>query len=176
MVRTLKICFVDSDPIRTQAFLWAHLRGGLWDLFATEYYPTGLIGIRIFGSHKVPGLFVLFETWTSTESLEAARRTPAFPVLEHFQRNLTMSTLDCGAFEIPTSTTDDEADGTEFAQTDTAAPITERLTPLPESDGEAHGDSALHTRTPAQLEPMEAFYEISDLSLHLALSVQRSDA
>jgi len=175
MVRTLKICFVDSDPIRTHAFLRAHLRGGLWDLFATEYYPTGLIGIRIFGSHKVPGMFVLFETWTSGESLEAARRTPAFPVLEHFQHNLTMSTLDCGAFEIPTSTTDDEAERTELVHTDNAASITERSTPPPESGAEAHGDSALHTRTLAQLEPMEAFYEISDLWLHLALSAQRRD-
>jgi hypothetical protein len=175
MVRTLKICFVDSDPIRTQAFLWAHLRGGLWDLFATEYYPTGLMGIRIFGSHKVPGMFVLFETWTSTESLEAARRTPEFPVLENFQRNLTMSTLDCGAFEIPMSTTDDEVNKAQLAQTDTAAPMTGRSTPPPESDAVAHGDPALHTRTPAQLEPMEAFYEINDLSLHLALSHRRRD-
>jgi hypothetical protein len=175
MVRTLKICFVDSDPIRTQAFLWAHLRGGLWDLFATEYYLTGLMGIRIFGSHKVPGMFVLFETWTSTESLEAARKTPAFFVLECFQRNLTMSTLDCGAFEIPTSTSDDQVDLPEFAQADTVATITERLTPTPEPDAEARSDSALHTRKPAQLEPMEAFYEINDLSIHLALSVQRRD-
>jgi hypothetical protein len=175
MVRTLKISFVDPDPIRTQAFLWAHLRGGLWDLLATEYYPTGLIGIRIFGSRKIPAMFVLFESWTSTESLEAARRTPSFFVLERFQRNLTLSTLDCGPFQIPTSTTEDQVDQAEFAQADTAAPVTERCTPPPESDAETRGDSALHTRTPAQLQPLEAFYEINDLSLDLALSVQRRD-
>jgi len=86
-----------------------------------------------------------------------------------------MSTLDCGAFEIPTSTSDDQVDLPEFAQADTVATITERLTPTPEPDAEARSDSALHTRKPAQLEPMEAFYEINDLSIHLALSVQRRD-
>ena len=106
MVRTLKICFVDPDPIRTQAFLRAHLRGGLWYLLAREYYPTGFIGVRIFGSREIPGMFVLIEIWTSTESLEAARRTPAVFVLERFQRNLTISTLDCGAFQVSTSTSE----------------------------------------------------------------------
>ena len=175
MVRTLKICFVDSDPIRTQAFLWAHSSGGLWSLLARECYPSGFLGVRIFRCGKTPGMFALIGTWTSTESLEAARRLPAFPVLERFQRNLTMSTLDCGAFEIPTSTSDDQVDLPEFAQADTVATITERLTPTPEPDAEARSDSALHTRKPAQLEPMEAFYEINDLSIHLALSVQRRD-
>jgi hypothetical protein len=160
MVRTLKICFVDPDPIRTQAFLRAHLRGRLWYLLAREYYPTGFIGVRIFGSREIPGMFVL---------------TPAFPVLERFQRNLTISTLDCGALQVSTSTSKDQVDQAEFAQADTAAPITERCTPPPESDTVARGDSAHHSRTRVRLEPMEAFYEISDLSLHLALSVQHRD-
>jgi len=175
MGRTLKICFVDPDPIRTQAFLRAHLRGGLWYLLAREYYPTGFIGVRIFGSREIPGMFVLIEIWTSTESLEAARRAPAVFVLERFQRNLTISTLDCGALQVSTSTSEDQVDQAEFAQADTAAPITERCTPPPESDTVARGDSAHHSRTRVRLEPMEAFYEISDLSLHLALSVQRRD-
>ena len=175
MVRTLKICFVDPDPIRTRAFLRAHLRGGLWYLLAREYYPTGFIGVRIFGNREIPGMFVLIEIWTSTESLEAARRTPAVFVLERFQRNLTISTLDCGAFQVSTSTSEHPVDQAEFAQADTAVPITERRTPPPESDTVARGDSAHHSRTRARLEPMEAFYEISDLSLHLALSVQRRD-
>jgi hypothetical protein len=175
MVRTLKLCFVDPDPIRTQAFLWAHSSGGLWSLLARECYPSGFLGVRIFRCGKTPGMFALIGTWTSTESLEAARRLPAFPVLERFQRNLTISTRDCGALQVSTSTSEDQVDQAEFAQADTAAPITERSTPPPKSDAEARGDSALHTRTPAQLQPLEAFYEISDLSLHLALSVQRRD-
>lgn len=128
MVRTLKICFVDPDPIRTRAFLRAHLRGGLWYLLAREYYPTVFIGVRIFGSREIPGMFVLIEIWTSTESLEAARRTPAVFVLERFQRNLTISTLDCGALQVSASTSEDPVDQAEFAQADIAAPITERCT------------------------------------------------
>ena len=48
MVRTLKICIVDPDPTKTQAFLSAHLSGGLWSLLARKYYPIGFLGVRIF--------------------------------------------------------------------------------------------------------------------------------
>jgi hypothetical protein len=173
MLRSLKICFVDPDPIRTQAFLWAHLRGGLWYLLAREYYPTGFIGVRILASRETPGMFALIETWASNDSLEAARLTPAFPVLERFRHNLTLFVIDCGAIRVPTSKTNDRVDQAEFAQAGTAAPVTERCTPPPESDAAARGDSAHHTRTRVQLQPKETLYEISDLSRHLALSVQR---
>jgi len=48
MVRTLKICIVDPDPTKTQAFLSAHLSGGLWSLLARKYYPIGFLGVRTF--------------------------------------------------------------------------------------------------------------------------------
>jgi len=98
MVRTLTICFVDPDPIRIQAFLWAHMPGGLWFLLAEEYYPTSFLGLRILRSRETPGMFALLGTWTSADSLEAAKRTLALRVLERFQRNLTISTIDRGAF------------------------------------------------------------------------------
>jgi hypothetical protein len=145
----------------------------LWYLLAREYYPTGFIGIRIFGSRETPGMFALIETWASTDCLEAARRTPAFPVLDRFRHKLTLSLIDCGAFRAPTERTDDRVDHATFAQAGTAAPFTERSTPAPESDAAARGDSAHHTRTRVQLQPKETFYEISDLSRNLALPVQR---
>lgn len=101
MVRTLKLCFVDPDPIRIQAFLWAHLPGELWSLLAEEYHPTGFLGVRIFGSRENPGMFVLVGNWASNESLDVAKQTPAYSVLERFQRNLTIWTIDCGAFQVP---------------------------------------------------------------------------
>lgn len=101
MVRTLTICFVDPDPIRIRAFLWAHLPGGLWSLLDKEYYSTAFLGVRIFASRERLGMFLLIETWTSAESLDAAKRTPAFRVLERFQRNLAISTLDCRTFRTP---------------------------------------------------------------------------
>src|ERR1039458_4813689 len=120
MIRTLKICFVDPAPIKTKAFLWAHLPGGLWSLLATEYYPSGFLGVRIFLSRETPGMFALIESWTSTESLEAARRSPAFPMLERFQRNLTITTIDCGAVRVPASKTADRVGQAEAAQAGTA--------------------------------------------------------
>jgi len=115
MFRTLTICFVDPDPLRIQAFLLAHLPGGLWSLLAREYYSTGFLGVRIFRSRESPGMFLLIQTWASADSQETARRTPAFRVLERFQRNLTVSMLDCGAFQIPAATTGDPTVRTEFA-------------------------------------------------------------
>jgi len=115
LVRTLTICFVDPDPIRIQAFLWAHLPGGLWSLLAREYYPTGFLGVRILRSCETPGIFALIGTWASAESLKAARRTPAFRVLERFQSNLTVSMLDCGAFQLPAATQGGRIESTKFA-------------------------------------------------------------
>lgn len=114
MVRTLTICFVDPDPIRMQAFLGAHLPGGWWSLLAEEYYPSGFLGLRILRSRETPGMFALVGTWTTAEALEAARRTPAFNFIERFQRNLTISTMDCGAFQVPAASTDDEVNQAEF--------------------------------------------------------------
>jgi hypothetical protein len=133
MIRTLKICFVDPDPIKTRAFLWAHLPGGVWSLLATEYYPSGFLGVRIYGSRKAPGMFLLLGIWTSTECLEAARRTPAFPVLERFQRNLTITTIDCSAVPDPASKSDDRVDQAVFVQSRTAAPTTTPRTTPPNS-------------------------------------------
>ena len=175
MVRTMRLCFADPDTIRTQAFLLAHSSGGLWSLLARECYPSGFLGVRIFGSRETPGMFALIETWSSNDSLQAARRTPAFPVLERFRHNLSLFVIDCGAFREPTERTDDRVRHTTFAQEGTATPVTELCAPGPESDSEARGDSAHHTRTRARLQPVEAFYEISDLPLHLDLSVQRRD-
>ena len=76
-------------------------------MLVAEYYPAGFVGVRIFRSGETPNVFALIETWTSAASLDAARRTPAYPVLERFERNLTLSTLDCGAFAVPTAGTDD---------------------------------------------------------------------
>jgi hypothetical protein len=171
MVRTLKICFVDPDPIRTQAFLWAHLSGGLWSLLAREYYPTGFLGVRIFGSRKTPGMFALLGIWNSTESLEAARRTPAFPVLERFQRNLTISAIDCGAFRVPAPKTDDRVGQAEFAQANSAASVVTQCTTAPNSGVTTH--AIPHTRTCARFQSVEAFYEINDPALHRDLSILR---
>ena len=115
MVRTLTICFVDPDPIRIQAFLGAHRPGGLWSLLAEEHYPAGFLGLQIFRSRETPGMFALVGTWTSAEALEVARRTPAFTVIERFQRNLTVSTIDCGAFQVPAPSTYDQVNQAEFA-------------------------------------------------------------
>jgi hypothetical protein len=98
MVRTLTICFVDPDPIRIYAFLSAHLPGGLRSLLAEEYYPTSFLDLRIFPGRETPGMFALIGTWTSADSLEAAKPTPAFRVLERFQRNLAILVTDCGSF------------------------------------------------------------------------------
>jgi len=114
MVRTLTICFVDPDPIRIQAFLGAHLPGGLWSLLAQEYYGAGFLGLRICPSRKTPGMFALIGTWTSTDSMAAARRAPAFRVLEQFQRNLTISTIGCGAFRVPAASTGGGVNQAEF--------------------------------------------------------------
>jgi heme-degrading monooxygenase HmoA len=111
MIRTLKIYIVDPDPIKTRAFLWAHLPEGLWSLLAREYYTPGFLGVRIFHSRKTPALFALVEIWTSIESLEAARRTPAFSVLERFQGKLTISTINCGLVRVS-----EQKDGDPFDQ------------------------------------------------------------
>lgn len=115
MVRTLTICFVDPDPIRIQAFLGAHLPRGWWSLLAEEYYPTGFLGLRIFRNRETPGMFTLIGTWTSAEALEVAKRTPAFDVIERFQRNLTIATIDCGAFQVPAPSTNNQVTQAEFA-------------------------------------------------------------
>ena len=60
-----------------------------------------------------------------------------YPVLERFQRNLTISTLDCGAFRVLTARTDDRVDQAEFAQAGTAAPVTIPHTTPPKSDAAA---------------------------------------
>ena len=173
MIRTLNICFVDPNPVRTRAFLWAHLSGGLWSLLAGEYYPIGFLGVRIFRSRETPGMFALIGAWTSTESLEDARRSPAFPVLERFQRNLTISTIDCGAVRVPASKADERVGQEEFAQADTAAPAATPCTTPPKSDTTVHCDSAHHTRTWARFQLVEALHEINDLALHRDLSILR---
>ena len=173
MVRILKICFVDPDPIRTRAFLWAHLSGGLWSLLAKEYYPTGFLGVRIFRSRETPGMFALIGIWTSTESLEAARRSPTYPVLERFQRNLTISTIDCGAVRVPASKTEDGAGQVELTQACTAAPVTTPFTTPPKSVASMLCDSAHHARSWARFQLVEAFYEISNPALHHDHILQR---
>ena len=57
MVKTLRICIVDPDPTKTQAFLSAHLSGGLWSLLARKCYPIGFLGVRTFRSRKTPSIF-----------------------------------------------------------------------------------------------------------------------
>lgn len=100
MITTLKTCSVDPNPTRTAAFVHAHLRGGLWCLLAAEYYPAGFLGVRIFRSRDTPSTFVLIETWNSAESVEAAKQSPGYAVLNRFQRNLTLSILDCGTLPL----------------------------------------------------------------------------
>jgi len=171
MVRILKLCFVDPDPIRTRAFMSAHLSGGLWSLLTTEHYPTGFLGVRIFRSRETPGMFALIETWTSNDCLEEARRSPAFPVLERFQHNLTISTIDCVAVRVPAPKTDEWVGQAEVAQAGTAAPVATPCTTPPKSGVMTH--AIPHTRTCAQFQPVEAFYEINDLALRRDLSILR---
>lgn len=121
MVTTLKICSVDPDPVRTAAFLQAHLRGGLWCLLAAAYYPAGFLGVRIVRRRAAPDTFVLIETWDSPESLVAARSSPAYAVLRRFQRNLTLSILDCGACEVGS-----DRHAADAAGPDAPAPMTTR--------------------------------------------------
>jgi len=51
-----------------------------------EYYGAGFLGLsHLPKSQKHPACFALIGTWTSTDSMAAARRAPAFRVLEQFQ-------------------------------------------------------------------------------------------
>lgn len=142
MVTTLKICSVDPHPMRTAAFVHAHLRGGLWCLLAAEYYPAGFLGVRIFRSHDVPSTYVLIEAWNSAESLETAKQSPAYVVLKRFQRNLTLSILDCGAFAV-----DHERDVADLAKPDDPAPVTTGCITPPALDPRDHSYSAVQTQT-----------------------------
>ncbi len=110
MITTLRICSVGPGPTRIAAFVHAHLRGGLWCLLAAEYYPAGFQGVRIFRSCDTHSTFALIEIWNSAESLEAAKRSPAYAVINRFQRNLTLSSLDCGAFAVAMAGTDNRRD------------------------------------------------------------------
>jgi hypothetical protein len=96
MVKTRQICIADQDPTMTQAFLCSRLSGGSWSLLARRYYPIGFLGVRTFRSRNLPSIFALIGTWTSANSLETERRSPASRVFECLQCNLTSSTINCG--------------------------------------------------------------------------------
>jgi hypothetical protein len=173
MVRTLKICLVDPDPMRTAAFIQVHLRGGLGCLLAAEYYPAGFAGVRIFRSRQTPSMFALIETWTSTESLDAAKRTPAYPVLERFERNLTLSTVNCGAFAVPIAGTDDLDHPADPARPGAPAPVTTPCTQPPAFGAPAQSGPAFSTPTSVRLPPVETFYEVRELPVRFHRSVER---
>lgn len=172
MVTTLKICLVDPDPTRTAAFIHVHLRGGLWCLLAAEYYPAGFVGVRIFRSSETPNMFALIETWTSAESMEAARRTPAFPVLERFRRNLTLSSVECGAFAVPTAGTGDQHRSADSANPGAPTPIATPCTPPPDFDAPMQSHSAYQRPTLVRLSPVEALDEVRELPFPFPLLVR----
>jgi len=171
MVRTLKICTVDPDPTRTGAFLCAHLSGGLWSLLARKYYPIGFLGVRTFQSHKTPSVFALIGYWTSAECLEAARRTPAYPVLECFQRNLAISTIDCGVVRVPVFETEGRLDTPVTAQAGTAARVATPCAATVESEAILLSEFTNHPHLWARFKFLEALYEINALALHHDLSL-----
>ena len=171
MVRTLKICIVDPDPTRTGAFLCAHLSGGLWSLLARKYYPIGFLGVRTFQSHKTPSVFALIGYWTSAECLEAARRTPAYPVLECFQRNLAISTIDCGVVRVSVFETGERVETAVTAQDGTAARVTTPGAATAEPDAILLADFTDHPHVWARFKFLEALYEINALALHHDLSL-----
>jgi hypothetical protein len=171
VVRTLKICIVDPDPTKTQAFLSAHLSGGLWFLLARKYYPIGFLGVRTFRSRKTLSIFALIGNWTSAECLEVARKTPAFPVLERFQRNLAISTIDCGVVRVPVFDTDERLDTSVTAQDGTAARVTTPCSATAEPDAILLADFTDHAHLWARFKFLEALYEINALALHHDLSL-----
>jgi hypothetical protein len=173
MVTRLKICFVDPDPTRTAAFIQVHLRGGLWCLLSAEYYPAGFLGLRIFRSRETPSSFALIETWISAESMEAAKQSPAYAVLNRFQRNLTLSTLDCGAFAVATAGTDDRRNQAHPARPGDPAPVTTRCTMLPTFDAPMQSHSAFQTQTSVRLPLVEALDEVRELPFPFHRSVER---
>jgi hypothetical protein len=166
MVRTLKICIVDPDPTKTQAFLSAHLSGGLWSLLARQYYPIGFLGVRTFRSRKTPSIFALIGYWTSPECLEVARQTPAYLVLKRFQRNLAISTIDCGVVRVPLFETDERLDRSVTAQAGTAARVTTPCAATVDSEAILLSEFTNHPHLWARFKFLEALYEINALALH----------
>ena len=118
-------------------------------------------------------MLALIETWTSTESLDAARRTPAYPVLERFERNLTLSTLDCGAFAVPMAGTDDRHDQAISANPDAPAPATAPCTTPLAFDAPSQRGAGLPTQTYVQLPHVEALDEVRELPFPFHRSVER---
>lgn len=173
MVRTLKICIVDPDPTKTQAFLSAHSSGGLWFLLAKKYHPIGFLGVRTFRSRKTPSNFALIENWTSADCLEVARRTPAFHVLERFQRNLAISTIDCGVVRVPVFETEDRLDTSVTAQAGTAARVTTPCAATVESEAILLSEFTNHPHLWPRFKFLEALYEINALAPHHDLSLLR---
>jgi quinol monooxygenase YgiN len=173
MVRILRICIVDPEPTKTQAFLSAHSSGGLWSLLARKYYPVGFLGVQTFRSRKTPSIFALIEYWTSAECLEVARRTPAYPVLKRFQRNLAISTIDCGVVRVPVFETEDRLDTPVTAQAGTAARVTTPCAATVESEAILLSEFTNHPHLWARFKFLEALYEINALALHHDLSLLR---
>jgi hypothetical protein len=171
MVRTLKICIVDPDPTKTQAFLSAHLSGGLWSLLARKCYPIGFLGVRTFRSRKTTSIFALIGYWASAECLEVARRTPAFRVLERFQRNLAISTIDCGVVRVPVFETEGRLDTPVTAQAGTAARVATPCAATVESEAILLSEFTNHPHLWARFKFLEALYEINALALHHDLSL-----
>jgi len=145
--------------------------GGLWSLLAGRNYPIGFLGLRTFRSRRTPGIFALIEYWTSAECLEVARRTPAFPVLERFQRNLAISTIDCGVVRVPVFETEDRLDTSVTAQAGTAARVTTPCAATVESEAILLADFTDHPHVWARFKFLEALYEINALALHHDLSL-----
>ena len=171
MVKTLRICIVDPDPTKTQAFLSAHLSGGLWSLLARKCYPIGFLGVRTFRSRKTTSIFALIGYWASAECLEVARRTPAFRVLERFQRNLAISTIDCGVVRVPVFETEGRLDTPVTAQAGTAARVATPCAATVESEAILLADFTDHPHVWARFKFLEALYEINALALHHDLSL-----